>query len=106
MLTPCRMMTATLALALPAPFAQACPAPERADMEATNCTQPLTIINRTDSFIITRRSAPVMQPMPRPASFLRLPSQRLGSNIWLDSEMLDANRPSPALPSEDQEQSK
>lgn len=106
MLMPCKMIAALLALALPAPFAQACQPPEQAETQGASCTEPLTIINRADSFIITRRSAPVIQPMPRPASFLRLPPQQLGSNIWLDSEMLDASRPLPALPSERQEQGK
>lgn len=106
MLTPYKMMTAILALALPTSIAQACQSPARAELQGASCTEPLTIINQAGSFIITRCSAPVAEPSPRPASFLRLTLQRLGSNIWLDSEMLDANRPSPALPADDQEQRK
>lgn len=103
---PCKMMTAMLALALPVAPAQACQPPAQAETQAASCTEPLTIINRADSFIITRRSYAETQPSPRPASFLRLPAQRLGNNVWFDSDMLHANQPLPALPLEDQEQSK
>lgn len=100
----CKMMLASLALPLMAQPALACPPP--ADAEANGCIEPLTVVNRADSFLITRRAVPAAGPSPRPASFLRPPPLRLGSNIWLDSEMLNANRRSPALPNADQEQDK
>jgi hypothetical protein len=103
---PCKMIVAMLALAPPVAPAHACQSPNETGTEGTGCTQSLRIISRADSFIITHRSNAETQPSPRPASFLRLPPQRLGNNIWFDSDMLNTNQPAPALPSEDREQSK
>lgn len=106
MFMPCKMTTSMLALVLPATFAQACQRPARAEIPGASCTEPLAIINRADSFIITRRSAPEADASPRPATFLRLAPHKLGSNIRLDSAMPDPNRPSSPLPPENEEQGK
>lgn len=96
-----KMMMAMLSFALPVPGALACPPPPDTVDAITGCTQPLTIVNRADNFTIIPRPAPSSMPTDRPAAFLKLPAQRLGSNVWLDGTIMESRHLSALLPEQE-----
>lgn len=96
-----KMMMAMLSFALPASGALACPPPPDAVDATTGCTKPLTIVNRADNFTIVVRPAPSSMPIARPAAFLKLPAQRLGSNVWLDGTIMESRHLPAILPEQE-----